>query len=291
MTVVQESFTVACEDDWLVCILTRLQGGIGSRGVLIAVGGPQYRVGSHRQFKLLADYLAQRGTPVMRFDYRGMGDSSGELRNFEHVSSDIAAAVDAFFSRVRGLNEVVIWGLCDAASAALLHACRDPRITGMILLNPWVRSEAGNARTQLRHYYLNRLLSPEPWRKLLRGDFDAAGSALSLGDTVRRALGIRHNAADAATPVDVSPTAGGALTERMADGLKCFKGRVLLILSGDDLTAREFEDVTSQSSVWRNLLDAPRVTLYVLKEATHTFSRREWRDQVASWTWGWVHSW
>src|SRR5258705_2014719 len=37
-----------------------------TRGMLIVIGGPQYRVGSHRQFTLLADYLARRGTPTMR---------------------------------------------------------------------------------------------------------------------------------------------------------------------------------------------------------------------------------
>ena len=44
-------------------------------GVLILVGGPQYRVGSHRQFLLLARRLATDGIAAMRFDFRGMGDS------------------------------------------------------------------------------------------------------------------------------------------------------------------------------------------------------------------------
>ena len=51
-------------------------------GVLIVVGGPQYRVGSHRQFTLLARRLAAQGYPTLRFDYRGMGDSGGERRRF-----------------------------------------------------------------------------------------------------------------------------------------------------------------------------------------------------------------
>ena len=66
-----------------------------STGVLVLVGGPQYRVGSHRQFRLLARALAKAGYPLMRFDYRGMGDSIGDLRNFEAVNDDITAAIDA----------------------------------------------------------------------------------------------------------------------------------------------------------------------------------------------------
>jgi alpha/beta superfamily hydrolase len=49
--------------------------------VLVIVGGPQYRAGSHRQFTLLARSLAEQGFAVLRFDYRGMGDSTGAMRD------------------------------------------------------------------------------------------------------------------------------------------------------------------------------------------------------------------
>ena len=54
--------------------------------VVVIVGGPQYRVGSHRQFLLLSRALASAGFAVLRFDYRGMGDSPGKLRDFQAVS-------------------------------------------------------------------------------------------------------------------------------------------------------------------------------------------------------------
>jgi len=66
--------------------------------VLIIVGGPQYRVGSHRQFVLLARHLAAQGIPVMRFDVRGMGDSKGKPRNFGQLDDDLRAATDCFFA-------------------------------------------------------------------------------------------------------------------------------------------------------------------------------------------------
>ena len=60
------------------------QGESGRKiGMVIVVGGPQYRVGSHRQFLLLARQLSNAGFPVMRFDCRGMGDSGGEFAGFE----------------------------------------------------------------------------------------------------------------------------------------------------------------------------------------------------------------
>jgi hypothetical protein len=63
---------------------------------------------------------------------------------------------------------------------------------------------------------------------------------------------------------------------------------VLLILSGNDLTAQEFKSVVKESSGWQELLAAERVTRHDLPEANHTFARRDWRDQVARWTEAWI---
>ena len=111
------SVVFTCRSETLVGILHEVPHK-KARGVLIVVGGPQYRVGSHRQFVFLAQELARQGIPVFRFDYRGMGDSTGDLQGFEGIEADIRSAIDAFFASCSGLVEVTIWGLCDAATAA-----------------------------------------------------------------------------------------------------------------------------------------------------------------------------
>ena len=139
----EEAIAFPCAGEQLLGIIAHPEQAKRT-GVLIIVGGPQYRLGSHRQFLLLARVLSVAGYPVMRFDYRGMGDSTGEMRNFEAVDADIAAAIDAFMVACPELEHFVLWGLCDAASASLLylHACEDERLSGFVLLNPWVRSVA-----------------------------------------------------------------------------------------------------------------------------------------------------
>jgi hypothetical protein len=77
----------------------------------------------------------------------------------------------------------------------------------------------------------------------------------------------------------------------MADGFRRFHGPVLLILSGDDLTAAEFKNLVAGSRDWSRLLAQLPVTRQELTAANHTFSRREWRDQVAAWTLTWLQSW
>ena len=264
-------------------------------GVLVVVGGPQYRVGSHRQFVLLARALAAAGTPVLRFDYRGMGDSEGEARTFEGVADDLRAAIDAFQRELPRLREVVIWGLCDAASAALLYAHTDARVRGLVLLNPWVRTEAGVARAYVKHYYLARLFNRDLWRKVLAGAFDYRASLRSLWENATAAYGKTRGASVAAPASDgESPEALGAtgpsLPDRMAEGLARFRGRVLIILSGRDLTADEFRDTVRASRRWRSLMADRRLVLHQLSDADHTFSSAKWRTQAESWTAAWLET-
>jgi len=255
--------------------------------MVIVVGGPQYRVGSHRQFVLLARALCDRGIAVLRFDCRGMGDSDGEFPGFQQIHPDVAAAVDAIMQRVPSLRRVTLWGLCDATLAITEHAQRDARVTGVVLLNPWVRSEASFARTQLKHYYLARLIQPDFLRKVVTGKFNPFASALGILANIRHALGSRAPASDE-TGSGRHPT--NSLAESMAVAAQRFKGRILLILSGRDLTAKEFDDAARSSRSWQKLYAEKRLTRRDFAAADHTFSRRLWRDQVAQWTLEWIES-
>jgi exosortase A-associated hydrolase 1 len=279
----ERAVSFRCGADWLYGVAS-LPAGPCARGVLVVVGGPQYRAGSHRQFTLLARSLAGNGIAAMRFDYRGMGDSQGEARDFEAVGEDLRAAIDAFMEAVPGMREVVLWGLCDAASAITMYAAGDARVSGLVLLNPWVRTDDGLARATLKHYYRARLLEREFWLKLLRGRFDLRQSLASMAGLARSALRRRAPGADE-TGKDAP------LPERMRAGMRDFKGQVLVIIGGADLTGREFCDLAGADPAWKRVMASPRVTRHQIDKADHTFSRRAWRDQVADWTREWMRAW
>lgn len=280
----ESAVSFICGGEWLYGIIHRPSQPL-RRGVVVVVGGPQYRVGSHRQFLLLARHLAQAGTAVLRFDCRGMGDSGGEERNFERIDEDIRAAVECLVRHVPEIEEIVLWGLCDAASASLFYAPTDRRVSGLILLNPWVRTEQTVARTYLRHYYVERLRDPAFWRKFVRGEFRVGQALRSLAVTALDALRRPAVVATSAIPAEAP------LPDRMLAGLQRFRGRVLLVLSGDDITAKEFKDIAASSSAWTRALSEPRVTRFDLAEANHTFSRRDWRERVSRWTADWLRTW
>ena len=251
-------------------------------GLLIVVGGPQYRVGSHRQFVLLARYLAKKGIPVMRFDYRGMGDSSGRLQSFEDINQDISAAIDNFMEKVPSLEKVVIWGLCDAASAGLLYAYHDKRVTGLVLVNPWVRTELGEAKTYLKYYYVHRIFQKSFWTKVISGRFNPFQALNSLFGLVK--VTINNNK----IKVVDAPCLAGTLPDKMLYGLKNFCGSILVIISGRDLTAKEFCDLIRSTKNWHHVLENKNVEFKELPEADHTFSSSEWRHQVEKWTEEWL---
>lgn len=274
MRISEVPLLIACSNDELVGILSVPEQLANSVGVLIVVGGPQYRAGSHRQFVLLARHLAGDGIACMRFDYRGMGDATGEQRTFEGVGEDIKAAADHFLARVPALKRIVLWGLCDGASAACFYAPLDARVSGMILVNPWVRTQGSEAKTMLKHHYLRRLLDRRFWKKLVGGRVAIATALRGVAGAVGVATS-RGGLADAVGSRDVLP-------DRMARGLEASGAPFALALSGRDYVAREFEQIIAEGGDWAALARGRQcLALERLPHADHTFSSAEWRHAIA----------
>ena len=97
----------------------------------------------------------------------------------------------------------MLWGECDAASAILLYAGLDARVRGAVLLNPWVRTEALQAQAMIKHYYLQRLMQPSFWKKLLGGGFNPLASLRSLLALLRQSR--QAKPAALAAPAGVGP--------------------------------------------------------------------------------------
>ncbi|MBK9234584.1 MAG: hydrolase 1, exosortase A system-associated [Rhodoferax sp.] len=247
--------------------------------LLIVVGGPQYRAGSHRQFVDLARSVAAAGHAVLRFDHRGMGDSGGAMRSFEQISDDIAAAIDLLFKQLPGLRRVVLWGLCDGASAALIYcqATNDQRVGGLCVVNPWVRSAQTLARTHVKHYYLQRLREPAFWRKVLSG---------GVAWTALRGLFGSLRTSRATARVDATQQAPFQL--RMADAWHDTSRPILLLLSGRDYTAREFIEAVRTEPAWAGALERSELSQHMLEEADHTFSDRAHQQAIEALTCEWL---
>ena len=285
------AFGFECSGETLVGILhlpdslvdTTAHKQAASRGVVFVVGGgPQYRCGGHRQLTQWARQLCHEGYPVLRFDYRGMGDSQGEFHGFECINDDIHAAINVFIERVPSLKDVVLWGECDAASAILFYACRDTRVKGIVLLNPWARTSVGEAEILIRFYYIQRLMQASFWKKIIDLRFNALIAIASFIRLLNRSRMTSLN--------------GGSLNpanlhHRLLTGLIDFKGPVLVVLSGRDLIAREFEAMATKAGVWKAKFRPELITRHDLPDCDHTFSSALQRNQVVSYGLAWLRRW
>ena len=266
-----------------------------SRGLLVVTGGPTYRVGPHRTNVMLGRDLVEAGIPVMRFDFRGTGDSDGDLRTLKRggpVLDDISAAIDTFFEQVPGLEEVVLWGLCRGAIRTLEYARQDHRVSGIVLLNPRVDNDKIEAVASIKHYYWQRLTNPNFYKKLLSGKLDVIQSMKQLSATIFTALKPRNKS----TPANSAIKGKGPgskdeyvpVETLIEEGFDQFRGSFLVILGGADLEAAKFKEVMKRSPGLQRRAKDPEVIIKNLADATHTFSNRESLDTVIQWTREWI---
>ena len=227
-----------------------LDAGDGETGLVLVTGGSQTRIGSHRMYERLTNTLVTRGISCLRYDRRGVGDSSGEDPGFRGSGPDLVAAAALLRAECPNLKRVHGFGLCDGATAIALFGDL-ARLDGLILVNPWlVEADAGEpAPAAIRRHYRQQLLSLAGWKRILSGAVDYR----KLFQGVRKISGRRQ----------ASP-----LAETVAESLSRHLLPVQLILAAGDATAIAAEEEL-KSPLFRTLADDP----LRISTDSHTFAR------------------
>jgi alpha-beta hydrolase superfamily lysophospholipase len=136
---------------------------------------------THRSYLHLANTLASRGFPVLRFDYHGCGDSSGDDRDpdrFEAWRDSIQAAIDELKLLSR-CERVGLFGLRLGANLALHAAATRPDVDALVLWGPFAVGRTF-LREELAVHKL-RALDPKFDRPETRapGEIEALGFAIT----------------------------------------------------------------------------------------------------------------
>lgn len=107
------------------------------RGIVFCYPFGQEYMRAHRAMRLLADMIARKGYHVFRFDYRGTGDSAGQLEAFSPIDwlDDIEAAVQELRD-IAGLQRIGLLGLRLGALLAKEVAARRADIEQLLLWDP-----------------------------------------------------------------------------------------------------------------------------------------------------------
>lgn len=248
----RRQLSFACEG---AALAASLDAAAGTTGLLIVSGGNEIRSGAHRGMATLAARVAAAGSPVFRFDRRGIGDSEGVNGGYESSGPDIAAAIAAFRDAAPQVGRIVAFGNCDAASALLLH--QPLALDGLIVANPWTYGDnADNSAdepalppaTAIRARYLARLKDPKSLLRLLKGEVDFRKLLRGLS-----ALGKSG-----------APAAPDSLPARIEVALSELTCPATILLATGDRTAQAFvENCPAASS---------RVPVQRLASTSHSFA-------------------
>jgi exosortase A-associated hydrolase 2 len=177
-------------------------------GVALVFCDPLFeeRKSAHRALVEAARYLAARGFPVLRFDYRGCGDSPGDFREFSVGDwvADVRQALD-FAKRAYPELGCGVLGLRAGAVLGLVAAVEAPEVSLALLWQPVV-SGAEYFKEDLRKKLVKEMVTAGQQQTTRGGllqeleegreiDFDGYAvtprlyrdlSALDLVDTARR---------------------------------------------------------------------------------------------------------
>ena len=189
------------QGDALHCTLDEPAAGV-PRAAVAAVflcPGVKTRVGPHRLYRKLAAPFLARGIPVMRVDFRGLGDSEGQwpddslasiyrLTELGHCVDDARSALDWIESRL-GTRHCIVGGLCGGAITALHLAREDMRLAALYAIGLPVRLDgigekpgisAGELQSH-RARYLRKAFRASSWARLLsfRSDYRLLWQALA----------------------------------------------------------------------------------------------------------------
>ncbi len=173
-------------------------GVSGRPGVLLCPPIGHEHTRSHRALKVVAESLSRAGYHVLRFDYRGLGDSSGDSADGGRAPwcEDVLQALEEL-EALSGVKDVRIVGLrLGAALAATAIGSRrrrssHPSVSHLVLWDPVLSGdEFLGVATRMMSEFLS---DPGRFSAAARGEVPGVpGDALlgySYPDTLRRSLG------------------------------------------------------------------------------------------------------
>lgn len=165
----KEQVALLGRDNSLVSIIARPAGveAGGRPAIVILNTGITHRVGHHRMYVAMSRLLAGAGHTVVRFDFSGIGDSAPAKDRMPPLAACLEQIRDVIDSieRTYSIKRVVLVGLCSGADHAILHAFKDERVTGLVLMDPTLPPTL----RYYFHYVRQRLSRARSWLSVATG--------------------------------------------------------------------------------------------------------------------------
>lgn len=228
----------------LLGILTEpLEHSLGIAVIILGGGGPLGSGGRNRLWVYLCRRLSGAGFHTFRFDYHGVGDSTGTVSAFrlhEPFTEDLNGAIRWLHGQ--GLRRFILIGSCFGSRTALSAVSTIGALEGMILLSTPVRDYQGGEKMSTRlaaelsaWQYLRRAMRPRVLRGL--GDRDHRRRYLELAREKWRAYALGRDGSPAKeSRYTLSQDFIGALERLVRHGIP-----TLFVYGNSEDFYREFE--------------------------------------------------
>ena len=160
-------------------IVTLPPPGVARRdtGVIWLSAGAIRRTGPFRLHVHAARHLAALGYPTLRIDQPGIADHLPAARR---PPLQIAGDLLDSFASLSGCERFVVGGICSAADFGWIWALKEPRIAGLLLLDPLARRSASGFRLGQVQLLLAR--GPAGWWSLVRRRLSRRGAVPRIAD-------------------------------------------------------------------------------------------------------------
>jgi pimeloyl-ACP methyl ester carboxylesterase len=249
----------------------------GTRSAILFLNsGLRYRIGPYRQYVRFARQFCAAGYSVLRFDFPGGGDSSGEFADpdtYRKVFLDnkefTRTALDYLLAESGG-ERAICFGLCSGAYNSLLSGAADSRIEAAILLAlPTVQlgeqAITHDTVAHLRlHCYWRKLFQWRSWVNLLllRSRFRTMGHAvLSRFRKGREGL---------------------QLDPGVWDSFRTFakRGDLFLVYGDQDPFYQFYLQTLAKRLPGLDAKSRARIRIEIVERAGHTFSQIRFQQQI-----------
>jgi len=124
------------EEDLLFGVLTRPPDSARGIGVILHQGAGIFHTNHNRTWVCLSRRLARLGYHALRYDYHGVGESTGSVPGYDLLAPftvDLRCALRCL--EEFGVNRFVVMGSCFGGRTALALAQDGPGIAGVIVLD------------------------------------------------------------------------------------------------------------------------------------------------------------
>jgi uncharacterized protein len=270
--------------------------------ILLLSPGIKSRIAPHRLYVKMAERYATEGYVVLRFDYHGLGDSEGDVKEslvadfYRTVQQgryveDVLAAMD-YMGEEQGIGKFVLGGLCGGALTGLLAGSGDSRVVGLFGLgipvildgtqvDPVIHMTEGQAESLRRSYY-GKTLDIGAWKRFLslKSDFRVIWRILKPGAPKSNTKPGEGNGGEVSNFNPLFPLA----FRKMVSSSR----KLLLIFSDMDRLYWEYDEKFWQTSKEAYKDRMEYIDVRVLKNANHIISFPDSQKEMLKWTCDWL---